>query len=433
MIKHFSLGRLGFMSAALALFLLPEVAGAQNFAYNEYGDVLSGFRKTGANAGNYELVVNLGNITNFLKLAAGTTINITNFSASVLTDAFTNYNNLQWSDFAAVPSPGGRNPPPWASGLGSFPAYTIWYTISRTNINIQSQVPSGSSQAAQATPTSLMNSAGVGGITISGFLNVTNADNNSILVREPVTYSSEILSAFISDPQTPTNGDFGGSLSTSVEGWTPASFSSAVRNDFYQVCPAGYTNPVTSVTNGPGYFVGYFTLNPAGTMTFTRAAALPTTGTITASATNGFSPLTVVFTNTASGGGITNWVWNFGNGTMITNTTAVNATNTYLAPGSYTVTLTVYNSGGSSSVTIANFIVTSPTPKITMTAGNGQVVLAGTNCPAGVQYRFLTSSNLLTALASWKPVYTNTFGSNGTFGYTNTIGGTNTFFILVSP
>jgi PKD repeat protein len=168
-------------------------------------------------------------------------------------------------------------------------------------------------------------------------------------------------------------------------------------------------------------------------MTFTRASALPSPGTITASATNGFGPLTVVFTNTASGGGITNWVWNFGNGTMITNTTAANVTNTYATAGSYTVTLTVYNPGGSSSVTVANFIVASPTPKVTLTAANGQIVLSGTNCPAGVQYRFLTSSNLLTVLSNWKPIFTNTFGSNGTFAYTNTIGKTNSFFILVSP
>jgi PKD repeat protein len=433
MTKLFSLDRLSFKLAALALFLLPELAGAQNFTYNEYGDVLSGFRKTGVNAGNYELVVNLGNVTNFLNLSAGTTINITNFSASVLTDAFTNYNNLQWSDFAGIPSDGSRNPPPWVSGLGAFPANTIWYTLPRTNVNIQTQPPSGSTLAAQATPRSLMNSVGVGAITISGFLNVTNADNNSVLVREPVTYSSSILSAFISDPQSPTNGDFGGSLSTSVEGWTPASFASAERSDFYQVCPLGYTNPVTSVTNGPGYFVGYFTLNPSGTMTFTRASALPSPGTITASATNGFGPLTVVFTNTASGGGITNWVWNFGNGTMITNSTAANVTNTYLAAGSYTVTLTVYSPAGSSSVTVANFIVASPTPKVTLTAANGQIVLSGTNCPAGVQYRFLTTTNVMTVLSNWKPIFTNTFGSNGTFAYTNIIGKTNSFFILVSP
>ncbi|HTR43782.1 MAG TPA: PKD domain-containing protein [Pseudomonadales bacterium] len=434
MTKLLSLDRLSLKLATLALVLLPGLAGAQNFTYNPYGDVLSGFRKTGANAGSYELVVNLGNITNFLNLSAGTTINITNFTASTLTDAFTNYNNLQWSDFAGIPSSGTRNPPPWVSGLGAFPANTIWYTVPRTNVNNQTQPPSGSTQAAQATPRSLMNSVGVGAGTISGFLNITNADNNSILVREPVTYSSSILSAFISDPQSTTNGDFGGSLSTSVEGWTPASFTSAERNDLYQVCPLGYTNPVTTVTNGPGYFVGYFTLNPSGTMTFTRASAVtpPAAGSITASATNGFNPLTVIFTNSATGS-ITNWVWNFGNGTTITNTTGGNVTNTYATTGNFTVTLTVYGPGGSSTVNVANFIMTVPTPKISLTAGNGQIVLTGTNCPAGVQYRFLTSTNVLTPLISWKPIYTNTFGSNGTFAYTNTVGPTNSFFILVSP
>ena len=142
--------------------------------------------------------------------------------------------------------------------------------------------------------------------------------------------------------------------------------------------------------------------------------------------------MTVVFTNTASGT-ISDWVWNFGNGTIITNTTSGAVTNIYATAGSYTVTLTVIGPGGSATNTVANYIVASPTPKIISSASNGQIMFTGKNCPAGVKYRILNSTSVIASLASWKPVYTNTFASNGTFSYTNTVGNGDLFFVLVSP
>ncbi len=117
-------------------------------------------------------------------------------------------------------------------------------------------------------------------------------------------------------------------------------------------------------------------------MTFTRASAatVPSAGAITSTLTNGFAPLTVVFTNTATGS-ITNWVWNFGNGTIITNTTGGIVTNTFAAGGTYTVILTVRGPGGSSSVTNTNFIVASPKPTIKGFMAAGKFVIFGTNCP----------------------------------------------------
>jgi PKD repeat protein len=182
--------------------------------------------------------------------------------------------------------------------------------------------------------------------------------------------------------------------------------------------------------------VGYFTLNPNGSMTFTRASAVsvPSAGSVTSTVTNGFSPLTVVLTNTASGS-ITNWVWNFGNGTILTNTTGGNVTNTYSTGGDYTVTLTVYGPGGSSTVTLANYIVASPAPilSVQILAG-GKLAFSGTNGPAGVQYRILTSTNLALAFTNWIPVFTNTISSNGSYGYTNSATAqASAYYRLVSP
>src|SRR6202142_4529743 len=215
--------RLSLKLVLLALLVLPELASAQFFSFDPYGDVVAGFRKTGVNAGNYELVVNLGSVTNFLAMSPGTTIIISNFSPSQLTDAFTKDNNLQWSTFAGVPA-AGRNPPPWVTPLGSFPANTIWYTLPGTNVSTQTTPPARATSAAQSNQRSLMSSVGSSATSIGVFIGFTNADNNSVLVREPVSYSSYILTAFIGDINFPTNGDFGASgapLPQTVENWKP--------------------------------------------------------------------------------------------------------------------------------------------------------------------------------------------------------------------
>src|SRR5262245_26263606 len=64
-------------------------------------DLLLGIRQEGGTA---ELVVNLGQITNYLSPSAPATIAITNLSTNQLNAAFANLNNLRWSVFACVRS-----------------------------------------------------------------------------------------------------------------------------------------------------------------------------------------------------------------------------------------------------------------------------------------------------------------------------------------
>ena len=116
-----------------------------------------------------------------------------------------------------------------------------------------------------------MVSVGSGAASISANLGSSNIDNNAVLVREPINDPND-LSSFIGDSLNPAVGNFGSTLPFSVESTTPATFSSAASSDLYQSCPSGTTDPKSGLTTGAAYFVGYFTLAPSGTMTFTRAA-----------------------------------------------------------------------------------------------------------------------------------------------------------------
>jgi len=522
--KQLSLKRMGFKLALLTILALPELAGAQAFSYNQYGDVVAGFRKTGSFKGSYELVVNLGSVTNFLNVSSGATINITNFTSTQLTNAFMDtgsYGNLQWSVFSSFPG----SISPWVTPLGSFPADTFWVTLPGTNVNTQTQPPfrnaSGTQQNQRAE---IISVGGGGGATyISGQIAANATNNNTMLVREPSTYTAYILTAFIGDVNNTALGDFGAGgspLSYVVENTTPSPFISAQRNDFYQLCPSGKTDPINSSTTAT-YFVGYFILNPNGSMTFTRAAAAGAApvASFSGTPTNGVAPLPVVFTDAsigsitnwiwnlgdgtsvtnasnasvnhtyaagtytvsltvngtggssvatsnnyvvvtnalpvagfsgtptnifvtqtvtftdASSGSITNWIWNFGDGTSVTNASNVSVNHAYAVVGTNTVSLVVNGAGGSSANTLANYIVVKPKPALGKPVLSGtSLILSGVNGPAGQQYRILSTTNVALPLASWTPVYTNTFNSDGSYGYTNsTLVNKAGFLLLVSP
>jgi len=249
--------------AALTLSVCSHfVSDAQPFSAHN-GDLLAGFRKTGVHQANYEVVVNVGNITNFLNLQAGSTIDITNYIPSQLSDAFSDYNSLQWSVSSSFPGLAR-----WAG----FPSSTIWYTVPRANPGTQSQPPARSATAGQQSTRQAVFGLGTGAMFISSNLGASNADNNVFLVREPINDPSD-LTSFIGGLFNGTLGTFQDTLPLSVENTTASSFTSAVVSDLYQSCPSGTTDPITGLTSGAAYFVGSFQLNHDGTMSFTRASA----------------------------------------------------------------------------------------------------------------------------------------------------------------
>lgn len=436
------LKRYALKLAVAAVLSAPVLAGAQVFQYNHNGgDVCAGFRKTGTYADAYEAVANFGNFTNFLKLTPGTTMTMSNLSATQLKDCFSEGNsNLQWSAWGFIDYNSG------STAYGSFSNQTLFFTLPNgTNLNSQTVAPVRDTVSNQGGTESQISGCEQGASLISSYLITSNQDNTPYFVRESVaTYPNYKLSAYIADVNNPSIGDFGagyGGFGFDIEDVNPVIFNAPQRADLYLSVPGStdansgnsinyFNDPLTGLTNGPADMLGYFIFYPNATITFTRAFG------VTATATTGSAPLKVVFSTTATNtAGATNWVWNFGNGTIITNTTSASVTNIYAAAGSYTVTLTINGSNGPVTLTLANYVVaTAPqAPVFTgITFSGGKLVVNGMNGTGGSQYRVLMSTNL--SAGSWIPVFTNQFLSNGSFSYTN---GSPTngagFFRVISP
>ena len=275
----------------------------------------------------------------------------------------------------------------------------------------------------------------------------------------PGTINYSQFNDAVQDAQTPTIGEYPSVSSSATANWSEVIAASptepGTEPSGTSVAAISGGNPMGTLSSGiltlnlfentetsgthptvKGWVqVGVFNINVnTHTVKFSLASSspAPTISSVGSGITNGFSPLTVVFTNSASGS-ITDWVWNFGNGNIITNTTGASVTNTYTSGGNYTVTLTVYGPGGSNTLSLASYIVASPTPKISETLAGNHFILSGTNCPIGVPYRILNSTNVALPLANWQPVFTNAFLNDGSFAYTNSITNTAGFFQLVSP
>jgi hypothetical protein len=252
-------------------------------------------------------VVNIGNVTNFLAVSAGSTIPVTAYSTTQLGNAFPNFNNLQWSVFSAAQATSA-----WTNSFGVFPSSTIWYTLPSTNVSTQTAPPIRLSHPNQGSLDQQMQGVGQGATSISIALGTPSTNNTTNLVREATALdgSSSTLDDYISDLNNPSVGDFNGQIITyTIENTTPASFSSAQRVDFYQSVASSsklggtFIDPITGTTNGPAYFFGYFILSPSGTMTFTRATATvtpPPAPVLTITRTNTTSYISFGTTNGAT-------------------------------------------------------------------------------------------------------------------------------------
>jgi hypothetical protein len=217
--------------------------------------------------------------------------------------------------------------------------------------------------------------------------------------------------------------------------------------------------PVTSLQQGVN-FVVFTNVHSSGTINIsvqTNAAAEPTetwgaasavqvqlvsydppVADFTGTPTNPFVGQQVAFVNRTTGS-VTNAVWNFGDGTSVTNTSNAGVNHSYAASGTYTVSLTERGLGGGPSVTnrtayIVTYSGSSSLQLANVKLSNGSLSMSGVNGTVGQQYRILTSTNVALPFASWTPVWTSVVAPDGSYGYTNSsLTGSGNFYLLVSP
>lgn len=130
-------------------------------------------------------------------------------------------------------------------------------------------------------------------------------------------------------------------------------------------------NPVHVYTTAGTFTVSLTATNAAGSDTASKTEYVSVTtpgkapvADFRASATSGFSPMTDTFTDTSTNSP-TSWLWNFGDGTT---STVENPTHVYIAPGTYTVSLTATNAFGSDTNT--------KTAYVTVTSQQGSAPIA---------------------------------------------------------
>lgn len=124
-----------------------------------------------------------------------------------------------------------------------------------------------------------------------------------------------------------------------------------------------YNSVLSGLDPSTNYYVRAYAINSAGTaygnaLQFTtEAAATPPVAAFNATPLEGTVPLTVNFTDQSTNNP-TSWEWDFGDGN---GSTEQNPEHIYQEGGNYTVSLAVYNSGGSDIETKSNYIhVVSP-------------------------------------------------------------------------
>jgi PKD repeat protein len=182
----------------------------------------------------------------------------------------------------------------------------------------------------------------------------------------------------------------------------------------------------TGTANGRGNLNGVQLSGPGATI-------LPPVASFTATPTKVFATQSVAFTDTSSGN-ITNWVWTFGDGSSLTNTSG-SASHAYAAAGAYTVSLTANGPGGANTTNVVDAVTVYAQPTLgSPVLSAGSLTFSGTGGIPNAQYRILTSTNVALPLAGWAPVATNTFAPDGSYSYTQSfLTNAANFFLLVTP
>jgi len=148
-------------------------------------------------------------------------------------------------------------------------------------------------------------------------------------------------------------------------GGTPASWAWSFGDGATSVLPS----PSHTYSAGGSFDVSLTVTNGSGSNTSTVPAMIhttlppPPTASFTSTPASGTAPLSVQFTDTSTGSP-TGWSWNFGDGTT---STVHNPSHVYETAGTFDVTLTASNAGGSNTVTHTAAVSVAPGSTTTIT------------------------------------------------------------------
>jgi len=182
------------------------------------------------------------------------------------------------------------------------------------------------------------NTAGSNTVTKSGYITVTAPSPPVASFTTNATSGTVPLVILFND--TSTN-----SPTTWVWTFGDSSYST-LKNPVHTYSTEGtYTISLTATSSGGSATV---TMNDLITV---ETAASPV-ASFTANSTSGITPLSVLFNDTSTNNP-TSWTWSFGDGDEAY---TQNTTHSYTEEGTYTVTLTAANSGGSTTVTQSEYI-----------------------------------------------------------------------------
>lgn len=226
--------------------LLWGLNASAQFTYNN-SDLLLGFRTGG---GTSDLLVDIGNVSQYINATAPITVSGTYYSSQQLTDAGLTLNNLYFSVFGDV-APG------YSTANG--PYNTLWVTSPESPSGTQTTPWSAQTSTQLATSRSRIESIGAGG-NFLGAINAINIDNTTTAIVTPDNYNqSGDISYHVGMGD---NGNFQGNFGSNnnIENSTGASFTSgstSMFSDLYEMVP-----------DQNGVYLGNFQLDPSGTLIF---------------------------------------------------------------------------------------------------------------------------------------------------------------------
>lgn len=181
-----------------------------------------------------------------------------------------------------------------------------------------------------------------------------------------------VLHMFATGPSTPGTIAYSGTIYEKTSPLNNVSFAAGPGTPVIRDAASADVNNATSTKQNVSSRTGLVVLASNDTTgrywhadeSLGSSSSAPT-ASFTATPTSGSAPLQVAFTDTSIGS-LTSWSWSFGDGTS---STAQNPTHAYTAAGTYTVSLTASNAGGSDVATRTGYITVTPpaTPALRFT------------------------------------------------------------------